>query len=66
VGGIARMEALNRAKAKLIYDYLDSQDFYRGTADADSRSDMNVTFRLPSPELEQKFIGEATAAGLAA
>jgi phosphoserine aminotransferase len=64
VGGIAKMEGLNRAKAGLIYRYLDSQDFYRGTAAPDSRSDMNITFRLPSPELEQKFISEATAAGL--
>jgi len=64
VGGIEAMEKLNRRKAARLYDYLDSQDFYRGTAEPDSRSLMNVTFRLLSPELEQKFIAEALAAGL--
>ncbi|MHC1741937.1 MAG: 3-phosphoserine/phosphohydroxythreonine transaminase [Syntrophobacteraceae bacterium] len=64
VGGLDKMEALNTEKAKLIYGYLDSQDFYRGTAEAESRSFMNVTFRLPTPELEAKFIAEATAADL--
>lgn len=64
IGGIANMEAANREKAALLYSYLDGQDFYRGTAEADSRSLMNVTFRLPSEELEQSFIKSATAAGL--
>ncbi len=64
VGGLATMEARNAAKAKLIYDYLDSQDFYRGTAEPDSRSWMNVTFRLPTVDLEAKFIAEAAAADL--
>jgi phosphoserine aminotransferase len=58
------MEAVNARKASLIYDYVDSQDFYRGTAEPDSRSPMNVTFRLPTPELEQKFIAEALGANL--
>jgi phosphoserine aminotransferase len=64
IGGIARMEEINREKAGLIYDYLDSQDFYRGTAVPDSRSHMNVTFRLPTPALEEVFLKEATAGGL--
>lgn len=64
VGGLAKMEAINREKAALLYDYLDSQDFYRGTAQPDSRSWMNVTFRLPTAELEKKFIDEAQKAGL--
>lgn len=64
VGGIAKMEAINNRKAQLLYNYMDSQDFYRGTAMPDSRSYMNVTFRLPTPELEQKFITEATSKGL--
>ncbi len=64
VGGLGRMEAVNTEKASLIYGYLDSQDFFRGTAEADSRSFMNVTFRLPTPELEAKFIAEAAAADL--
>jgi len=64
VGGLAKMEAINREKARLLYEYLDSQDFYRGTAQPDSRSWMNVTFRLPSAELEKKFIDESQKAGL--
>lgn len=63
VGGIDKMQAMNQKKAALIYDYIDSQDFYRGTASADSRSRMNVTFRLANPDLEQQFISDATAAG---
>ena len=63
-GGIDGMERENEAKAKLLYDAIDSTDFYRGHADADARSIMNVTFRLPSEELEKKFTSEATAQGL--
>ncbi|NLJ29847.1 MAG: 3-phosphoserine/phosphohydroxythreonine transaminase [Deltaproteobacteria bacterium] len=64
VGGIEKMEGVNNRKAALLYDYLDSQNFYRGTAMPDSRSFMNVTFRLPTEELEQKFIKESLASGL--
>ena len=64
IGGIEKMEAINRQKADTIYGYLDSQDFYKGTAEPDSRSFMNVTFLLPGPEHEQRFIKESTAAGL--
>jgi phosphoserine aminotransferase len=63
-GGLAVMERENDEKAKLLYDAIDSSDFYRGHADADARSIMNVTFRLPSEELEKKFAAEATAQGL--
>jgi phosphoserine aminotransferase len=63
-GGLAAMEHENEEKAKLLYDAIDKSDFYRGHADADARSIMNVTFRLPSEELEKKFVGEATAQGL--
>lgn len=63
-GGIAAMQQENEAKAKILYDAIDASDFYRGHADADSRSLMNVTFRLPSEELEKQFVKEATAAGL--
>jgi phosphoserine aminotransferase len=58
------MERENEEKAGLLYDAIDATPFYRGHADADSRSIMNVTFRLPTEELEKKFAGEATAAGL--
>ena len=63
-GGIAAMERENEEKAKLLYDAIDATDFYRGHADADCRSTMNVTYRLPSEELEKKFTSEATAQGL--
>ncbi len=64
VGGLAQMDALNRRKAGLIYDLVEQSEFYRGTADADSRSLMNVTFRLPSEDLEQRFVAQALENGL--
>jgi phosphoserine aminotransferase len=63
-GGLAAMAEHNQSKARLLYDYLDSSDFFRGTAQADSRSLMNVCFRAPTEELEAKFISEATTRGL--
>jgi phosphoserine aminotransferase len=63
-GGLEGMERENEEKAGLLYDAIDATAFYRGHADADSRSIMNVTFRLPNEELEKKFANEATAAGL--
>ncbi|MBR2215676.1 MAG: 3-phosphoserine/phosphohydroxythreonine transaminase [Selenomonadaceae bacterium] len=61
-GGLSAMAERNQKKAKLIYDVIDaSGGFYRGHADPDSRSYMNVTFRLPSEELEKKFVAEAKA-----
>ena len=63
-GGVAAMERENEDKAQLLYDTIDATDFYRGHADADCRSIMNVTFRLPDQELEKKFVAEATAQGL--
>jgi len=60
IGGLDKMYALNREKAQLLYDVIDaSQGFYRGHAQTECRSVMNVTFRLPSEELEKKFLGEA-------
>lgn len=63
-GGLAAVGAHNEAKAKLLYDAIDASTFYRGHAAADCRSLMNVTFRLPSEELEKQFVSEATKAGL--
>jgi len=63
-GGLAGMEKQNDEKAQLLYDAIDATDFYRGHADVDCRSTMNVTYRLPSEELEKKFAAEATAQGL--
>ena len=59
-GGLTSMSERNAKKAKLLYDVIDNSDgFYRGHADKESRSFMNVTFRLPSEELEKKFVAEA-------
>ena len=59
------MHARARAKADLLYDILDETPmFYRGHARVDSRSLMNVTFRLPSEELEARFVAEAAERGL--
>lgn len=64
-GGLAGMEKINRDKQDLLYGAIDAApDFYKGTADKDSRSMMNVTMRLPSEELEAKFIAEAGKEGL--
>lgn len=63
-GGLSKLEVINRQKAKKIYDEIDKSDFYRGTVKKDSRSIMNVTFRLPSEELEQKFVAEALKNGM--
>ena len=64
VGGLEKMEKINREKADILYGFMDGSGFYRATAEKDSRSLMNVTFRLPSEELEAKLIGEASKAGL--
>ena len=56
------MYEINKKKAGWLYDYMDSSDgYYKGTAAVEDRSIMNVTFRLPSEELEQQFISQATA-----
>ena len=64
VGGLERMDAINREKAAKIYQFLDGSDgFYRGRAAAADRSLMNAVFELPSAELEQKFLLDSSAAG---
>jgi phosphoserine aminotransferase len=63
-GGLSAMKEQNEAKARLLYDYLDESDFFRGTAQPDSRSRMNVCFRAPTEELEEKFLKEAAKRGL--
>jgi len=64
VGGLEKMAAINQEKAQLLYSFMDDSDFYRATAAADSRSLMNVTFRLPSEDLEKQFVEQALANGL--
>lgn len=63
-GGTAAAAERNRGKAETLYAAIDGSDFYRGTAERGSRSWMNVTFRLPTEELEKRFLAEATEAGL--
>ncbi len=63
-GGLEAVDKVNARKADKLYAEIDRTGFYRGHAAADSRSRMNVTFRLPTEELEKKFAKESTAAGL--
>ena len=64
IGGLARMAEINRAKAGLLYAMLDNnRDFYLGRAESKDRSLMNVTFNLPTPEMENRFLAEAETAG---
>jgi phosphoserine aminotransferase len=65
IGGLEKMLEINRQKAALLYQAIDqSRGFYDGHAEAESRSIMNVTFRLPDTNLEGKFVQEAQAHGL--
>jgi phosphoserine aminotransferase len=60
IGGVSAIEKINRKKAKIIYDIIDKSDgFYKGHAKKDSRSLMNLTFNLKTPELEEKCVNEA-------
>ena len=63
-GGLAAMATINQRKAAKLYAEIDRTGFYRGTADKDCRSLMNVTFRLGTEDLEKQFVKESTAAGL--
>ena len=63
-GGLDAINAANTRKASKLYAEVDRSGFYRGTADQVSRSRMNITFRLPSEDLEKTFVKESTAAGL--
>lgn len=64
-GGLDVVEKDNREKAALLYDTIDGDaDFWRAAVDKESRSLMNVVFRLPSEDLEKRFVAEATEKGL--
>ena len=65
VGGLSEMKRRNEEKAKILYDYLDSTDFYSTHVIPRDRSLMNVTFRLRSEELDDKFVKEGKADGMA-
>jgi phosphoserine aminotransferase len=64
LGGVDAVAKMNAEKASRLYAAMDASDYYRGHADKDSRSLMNVPFNLPTKELEAKFLAEATALGL--
>ena len=64
LGGLEQVKALNEKKAKLLYDYLDSQDYYIAPVEKESRSMMNVTFVTGDSDLDKQFASEAAAAGL--
>ena len=64
IGGLEEMQVRNLRKAALLYDYLDSQDYYFAPVKADSRSIMNVTFVTGDADLDKKFASQAAAAGL--
>ncbi|MCG6908988.1 MAG: 3-phosphoserine/phosphohydroxythreonine transaminase [Deltaproteobacteria bacterium] len=64
IGGLEKMAARNRRKAEMLYGLIDASDFYRGTAARNSRSMMNVTFRLPTEDLEKAFVQDALDNGL--
>ena len=63
-GGVKELEKRNTEKANTLYNLLDNSSFYKPFAEKESRSIMNVTFNLPSEELEAKFIAEAKEAGM--
>lgn len=60
-GGLEKIASRNREKADKIYNVIDNSKFYRGAAAPEFRSDMNVTFRLPSEELGEKFVKESSS-----
>jgi len=62
--GLSTLYEQNVAKANTLYTAIDASEFYRGTAVKECRSDMNVTFRLPTEDLEAQFISDAAEQGL--
>ncbi len=64
MGGLTAMQQRAEQRSAMLYDYLDSQDFYKAVARKDSRSHMNVTFRTGNEELDAKFAKESAAAGM--
>ena len=65
LGGLNEMGKINSAKAKILYDFLDSNNFYVAPAQKEARSMMNITFKTASEELDAKFAKESAAAGFA-
>ncbi len=63
VGGLEEIERINRRKASMIYEVIDNSEIYRGVAELNSRSLMNITFRLPDARSEERFLAEAQKNG---
>lgn len=63
-GGVSAIEKINREKAKILYDFLDSSEMFKGTVVKEDRSLMNIPFVTGNDELDAKFVKEAKAAGL--
>ncbi len=63
VGGLEKMKELNEKKAKILYDFLDSSELFKGTVVAEDRSLMNVPFVTGDEEMDAKFVKAATEAG---
>ena len=64
IGGVPAIEKINRKKAQMLYDYIDSTPFYQNNVERSCRSIMNVPFVTSSKELDDKFVNKATEAGL--
>jgi phosphoserine aminotransferase len=64
LGGLKKMEEINSAKAKLVYDYLDQTEFYRSPVAKENRSRMNIPFTLRSAALDGEFLKQAERNGL--
>ena len=64
MGGVSAMNELALKRSGMLYDYLDASDLFKGAAQKDSRSRMNVCFRTGDPELDKKFIAESVEAGM--
>ncbi len=63
MGGVAELEKLNKAKAAVLYDFLDNSSMFKGTVVKEDRSLMNVPFITGNEELDKKFVAEAKEAG---
>lgn len=65
MGGLLNLEKIKAERAKLIYDFLESSALFKACAEKEARSDMNVTFRTDSEELDARFVKEAAEKGFA-
>ncbi|MCX7823644.1 MAG: 3-phosphoserine/phosphohydroxythreonine transaminase [Syntrophobacterales bacterium] len=64
IGGVEKIALINEKKARMLYECIDENEIYRGTAAPEDRSVMNVTFRLATEELEKEFLAKAAEKGL--